>query len=274
MPTLLVMLAMTALLAEMHFRRAPASAGFPLTRIPGVRFRPQQDLISTRLIVCLLATIGVAALTGIAARAVAQANNSPLVNGVMFTGSGVALLLALWTWRWLTPWNATQIEVQSERWVGRELNLLMLDGCRVFHDLVHDDIGQIDHIVVAPHALFMVETHTVKPSLSDAANTVVYNGQELRFAKRKTRKLVETTAAKARWLSGHLEQRTGICLPVHPILALPGWQVQTTTRGEVRVVNPEELSSIVVDKAAEPLYEAQRRKIINFLDGRCQYAPF
>jgi hypothetical protein len=276
-PALLVMLAITALLAELLFHQAPAPAGGATMRLPGESLRPKLDLINAKLLVRLLATIAVAVITGVAARAVAQANNLPLVDAVMFAGSGIAMGLMLWTWRLMTPWRAAQLDLESERRVGRELNLLMLDGCRVFHDLVDKRVGEIDHIVVAPHAVFLVETHTVEPAASpgpDAVDTVVCKGDELLFPKFSTKKPLEMTAGKARWLERFLERRTGIRLPIIPILALPGWQVRQAEKGEVHVCHPKDISTVVIDKAATPLYEAQRQTIINFLDDRCQYAPF
>jgi hypothetical protein len=165
---------------------------------------------------------------------------------------------------------------EGERLVGRELNLLMLDGCRVFHDLVHEAIGNIDHIIVAPHAVFVVETKTWKerelPS-TKADQRVVYTGSELRFPGSTTRQPLRQTIRNARWLQQYLTRMTGIELPVHPILALPGWQVDRTGSGPVTVVNPKDIASVVVDKAAPPLYEAQRQRIINLLDQKCRYAP-
>lgn len=276
-PSLLVMLAMTVLLAEVLWRRTPVSAGGPLVHGHGQPFRPKSDILNAKLLIRLLSTIGVAVITGIAARAVAEANNFPLVNAVMFTGSGLAMGLMLWTWKLVTPWRTAHHKVVSERKVGRELNLLMLDGCRVFHDLVDDRIGEIDHIVVAPHAIFTVETHNQSvpaSSPSEQQNVVEFNGRELSFPKRTTEKPVKKAAAKARWLSKHLERRIGVCFPVQPVLVLPGWQIQRTGEGEVRVVNLKDVSSVLIDKAAQPLYEAQRQRVINFLDSRCQYAPF
>lgn len=276
-PTLLVMFTFTALLAEVIGRRSPIPAGAsPLTTL--ARFaRPQLDNFDAQLVLRLLITVGVAVATCIAARAVAKGHDPGLVNGVMFTGSCIAMGLALWTWRLLAPWKQAQVGVASEREVGRDLQLLMLDGCRVFHHLVDERVGDIDHIIVAPHAIFLVETHTATErtkGLAAPAARVAYNGRELIFTHRRTDAPVKTAAAKARWLNKHLKHKTGIGLPVIPIVALPGWEVQQTGNGDVHVVNPRNISSIVVDKAATPMYDAQRQKLINFLDEQCQYAPF
>ena len=230
-----------------------------------------------RVITRLLITLAFAVITGIAARAVAGAHNVALVHAVLFSGSGIALGLTLWSWRLVTRWKDSHANFEAERMVGRELNLLMLDGCRVFHDLVDKKIGNLDHIIVAPHAVFVVETETWKrrDSASDRyANRVVFNGRELRFPDFTTNEPVVRAARNAKWLEKYIARAIGIQIPVRPILTLPGWSVECTGNGPVTVVNPKQIGSVVVDRVAKPIYDAQRQPIINLLDRRCQSAPF
>lgn len=276
-PALLVLVALTTLLWEVLHQRSCVAVGGPAPRPPGESLRINLDDLNEKLVVRLLFTVGFALLTGMAARAMAGGGNFPLVYAVLFTGSAVALGLTLWTWKLVSRWRRSHLGFEGERMVGRELNLLMLDGCRVFHDLVNERIGNLDHIIVAPHAIFVVETETRKKprGLSVGSdNRVIFNGRELRFPNRTTDKPVRKTARNARWLQKYLARMTGIEVAVHPILTLPGWQVERMASGSVLVLNPKEIPSVVVDKATAPLYEAQRQRIINLLDAECQYAPF
>lgn len=50
-----------------------------------------------------------------------------------------------------------QLGYEGEIAVGQELNQLMLDGYRVYHDFPGDKFN-IDHIVVGPPGVFAVET--------------------------------------------------------------------------------------------------------------------
>ena len=50
-----------------------------------------------------------------------------------------------------------QLGLDCERSVGQELNQLMLDGCRVFHDVQADNFN-IDHVVIAENGVFAIET--------------------------------------------------------------------------------------------------------------------
>lgn len=276
-PALLVMAAMTALLWEVVHQKSRAPVYGLVPRPPGESFRLDLKETGSQLIVRLLFTLGVALVTGIAARIVASANNYPLVHAVMFTGSGIALALTLWTWRLTARWRNSHVGLEAERIVGRELNLLMLDGCRVFHDLVEKKVGNLDHIIVAPHAVFVVETQTWKRHLPESGPTidrVIFNGRELRFPTFTTNEPIVRAARNAKWLEKYISRNTGIQLPVRPIVTLPGWTVDRTGQGPVAVVNPKEIASIVVDRAAKPIYEAQRKPIINLLDQKCRSTPF
>ena len=48
--------------------------------------------------------------------------------------------------------------LMGERAVGEELNLLMAEGCRVFHDYPGGPNWNIDHVVVAPSGVYGIET--------------------------------------------------------------------------------------------------------------------
>lgn len=276
-PVLIVITAMTALLWEIIHQKSRAPVCGTLPRAPGESFRLDLDSTGVQLIVRLLFTLGVAVITGVAARVLAGGNNFPLVHAVLFTGSGIALALTLWSWRLVTRWRNSHAGLEAERLVGRELNLLMLDGCRVFHDLVNERIGNLDHIIVAPHAVFVVETTTWKRRTRDSAETedrVLFNGRELRFPDFTTHDPIVRAARNAKWLQKYIIHKTGIQLPVRPIVTLPGWTVESTGQGPVTVVNPKDIASVVVDRAATPIYEAQRQPIINLLDRTCRSMPF
>ncbi|MCU0788376.1 MAG: NERD domain-containing protein [Verrucomicrobia bacterium] len=274
-PAFFVLAAMMALLLEVVRRKEQVPVGAVASRPPGESMRLNLDDLNEKLILRLLITIGVAILTGVAARAVTSGDNLPLVHAVMFTGSGVALALTLWTWNLVTRWHQSYRGFEGERLVGRELNLLMLDGCRVFHDLVDPRIGNIDHIIVAPHAIFVVETR-IQPRKgvpNDSTSRVIFNGQELRFPGFTTSEPLRKAARNAKWLEKFILRNTGLNIPVQPLLVLPGWQVQCTNPGRVCVISPEQISSVAVDKAAPELYAAQRQRIVNLLDQKCRFQP-
>lgn len=276
-PSLLVITALLALVLEVVHRKERLALTAAGPRPPGESLRLNLDSLNEKLVIRVLIAVGVAVLTGMAAKANATGQNLPQVHALMFAGSGVALALTLWAWNVVTRWRTLHVGFAGERMVGRELNLLMLDGCRVFHDLVHPRIGNLDHIVVADHAIFVIETQTFREHRKTPAGAdtqVIYNGKELRFPTFRTDQPLLKAVRNAKWLEGYLLYKTGLKLPVRPILALPGCVVERTVEGPVTVVNPKELSLAVVDKGADALYEAQRQRIIEVLDEKCQCSTF
>ena len=139
----------------------------------------------------------------------------------------------------------------GERIVGQFLEDLRADGARVFHDLVGEGLN-IDHVVVSPHGIFVLETTTwSKPGQGDAV--LQYDGERLlRRGVEFTRHPVQQVQALARWLADQLFESTGRRFPIRPVVLVPGWFVEvTTTRPpEVWVLNPRQLSAYI---AREPV---------------------
>jgi hypothetical protein len=274
-PVLVVTAAFCALAWEMSRRRDTATVLGPTLRFPGDSLRPGLSDINEKLVMRLLATVVIALMTGMAAQAQGGPGGLLLAQGVMLTGCAVVLALALWTWETVKVWRASNQGLENERRVGSELNLLMLDGCRVFHDLKQGDTGNVDHIIVSTHAVFMVETKTIKPRWRDrnsADRKVVFTGDQLKFPGYATTQPLRQTLERAQWLAHFLTRMTGgLTIPVYPILTLPGWDVEQRGSGDVQVMNSDSIGFAVVDKAALPMYAAHRQSIVNLLDVHCRH---
>jgi hypothetical protein len=139
----------------------------------------------------------------------------------------------------------------GERIVGQFLEDLRADGARVFHDLVGDGLN-IDHVVVSPHGIFVLETKSwSKPGQGDAV--IQYDGERLlRHGVEFTRHPVRQVQALARWLADQLGESTGRQFPIRPVVLLPGWFVEVATKRppEVWVLNPKQLGAFI---AREPV---------------------
>jgi Nuclease-related domain len=165
----------------------------------------------------------------------------------------------------------------GERFVGELLNQLMLEDCRVFHDFPADKKGNIDHIVVAPAGVFVIETKTLRkqdapPGKRD--NTIVFDGQRLEFPHETHDYGLQQAKDNARWLSTWLGSATGEKVFVRPILAFPGWWIESRYNGEdIKVVNPKQIRSVVFSYDTT-LSEEQRKRIIHQLDQKCRDVEF
>ena len=154
---------------------------------------------------------------------------------------------------------------------AQQLDRLQAQGCWVLHDIPADDFN-IDHVVVAPHAVFAIETKSRrKPGKGKASASVGYDGKRLLFPGwNETRPLVQARA-NADWLAKYLRDETGEPVVVCPVVCLPGWFV-TLGKGSagaaVRVINPK-MTSLFVDAGAAPLLApAQRNRIVHALSKR------
>lgn len=180
---------------------------------------------------------------------------------------------------WLVR-RLTQLRQQRRRWqegmraeiaAAQQLDRLQAQGCFVLHDIPAGDFN-IDHVVVAPHAVFAVETKSRrKPGQGKASATVGYDGRCLQFPGWKETRPLEQAKAIAAWLAKYLRDETGEAVPVTAVVCLPGWFV-TLTKGsagaEVRVVNPK-MASLFVDAGTRTqLPPSQRNRIVHALSKR------
>jgi len=81
----------------------------------------------------------------------------------------------------------------------------------VMHDLL-GDYGNIDHVVVAPHGVFAIETKSHWGRLSCDGPTLLLNGRPL------PKDAVAQTVRNAMWLKQRIRERTGLEVYVHGLL--------------------------------------------------------
>jgi len=164
-----------------------------------------------------------------------------------------------------------QLGLDCERSVGQELNQLMLDGCRVFHDFQADNFN-IDHVVIAGNGIFAIETKgRSKPDRGRGQEDakVTYDAQILQFPTWREREPIEQAKRQAAWLSDWLTKAVGQQVPVKPVLALPGWFVDRKSKDFLiyNGKNPQYLMKITTEK---PLSPEMIQRVAHQLDQRCR----
>jgi hypothetical protein len=165
----------------------------------------------------------------------------------------VSACAALVVWRSRATVKALKLGRDGERAVGQYLELLRESGARVLHDIVGDGFN-IDHVVLAPQGIYVVETKTwSKPSGTVAK--ITFDGTSIRADGYKPdRDPVEQVIAQARWLRELLHESTGKPFFVVPVVVFPGWFVDPSATKEAKkhdvwLLNPKALPSFI---AAEP----------------------
>ena len=129
----------------------------------------------------------------------------------------------------------------AERVTGMQLNRLVAQGCLVLHDLP-SDVGNIDHVVVAPQGVFAIETKSFRKPKGESENyRVSYDGTALPIPDFVNVDAVAQAERSAQWVRRYLRDKGMPETTVIPALALPGWYVERTDAAKgatVRVFTP------------------------------------
>jgi Nuclease-related domain len=167
--------------------------------------------------------------------------------------------------------NQLRLGLDAEAAIGQELNQLMLDGYRVYHDFQADKFN-IDHIVIGQNGVFAVETKgKAKPkSTDDKKNwSVIYDGQALQFPNWTERDYLPQARRQAEWLAKWLSSAVGEAVTVRPALAITGWNTELRKPCDVIIFsgkNPP-FSKIKIDT---PLTAGMIQRITHQLEQKCR----
>ncbi|GAA0557990.1 nuclease-related domain-containing protein [Halomonas salifodinae] len=158
--------------------------------------------------------------------------------------------------------------------VGQELERLIRPEAHpyhVFHD-VPADTYTIDHVAVTPHGVFVIETRArTRPfdARGREQTQVAVERERLRFPGWSERRPLRKTRQAVRWLRHWLARECGGEIPVQGILALPGWEVDTSeAAADLLVVGGESLAALIDATPLAPLEGAAHDKAIQALAKR------
>jgi hypothetical protein len=146
----------------------------------------------------------------------------------------LVVVLAFVLWRLIHHAKARRRALEglrAELAVAQCLTPLIAEGAMVFHDVPAQGYN-LDHVVVARGAIFVVETKSRrKPAERGRASArVQYDGHQLFFPRHAEKAPIEQAAYQARWLDTYLREGGIENVRVIPVLALPGWYVEQTNR--------------------------------------------
>lgn len=165
--------------------------------------------------------------------------------------------------------------------VGQELERLVRPEATpycVFHDVpgafqnASGDTAILDHVVVSPHGVFVVETQARTPPFTPSGreiNLVNVEPERLRFPGWSERRPLEKARQATRWLADWLAERTGRPVPVKGVLTLPGWDVDTSQAADdLLVTSGEGLAAQLTDIHLGGLDDELLGAVINALLAR------
>ena len=172
------------------------------------------------------------------------------------------------------------IGLSGERAVGEELNKMMLDGCFIYHDFPADPKWNIDHVVVAPSGVYVVETKTRRKRKAVAGkrdHELLYDGEAIEFPHdERSRYGLDQAVGNAKWLSGYLSSATGEKVWVQPILTFPGWFIinRVPPGSSLAVLAPKQSRPYVLKYGSPTLTAASMERIKHQLEQKCRDVEF
>lgn len=170
----------------------------------------------------------------------------------------------------------------GERYVARELDLLMFKGFHVFHDFVLDHrpggdstTFNIDHVIVGSSGLIAVETKARRKPRGVAIDraTVTSDGKALRFnGGPPETNAIKQAESNARELRAWIEKRvTFKVVRVRSVVLLPGWWVEDNGGPrDCRVYNGKKVATQIAQLPNSELRKEERDQIVKLLEAHCR----
>jgi len=171
-----------------------------------------------------------------------------------------------------------RLGLRGEQAVAEALTEVASAGYRVFHDLPGGDTWNIDHVVVGPPGVFVIETKARSRRAvtgNQPAHKVGYDAETLYFPTGEDRQAIPQARRNARWIAEYLTKKTGERVDAAPLVVLPGWYVERATADTkgIAVMNATYLKKFLTNQPAQ-LPPAQVRRIITALDEMCRDLKF
>ena len=186
-----------------------------------------------------------------------------LIWTLFFRGSVTRLLEERWKY---------QLGFDGERYVGEELSRLIAHGFEIYHDVPFDGFN-MDHVLVGPQGVFVVETKTRSKPVDGTGEKefrVQFNGKSLRWPWGEEKHDIEQARNNAATLSNWLTKAIGDTVKVSPILTLPGWWIERSVPlSDLYILNPREITRIY-DSTKITLDQEMIRRICYQLDQKCR----
>lgn len=152
-------------------------------------------------------------------------------------------------------------------------------GFTIFHDIPGDGPWNIDHIVIGPPGIIVLETKTCakrKAKWDQPEHEVLYDGRVLRFPWRVEYEAVHQALTNAGWLKKHLAQMAilPLDLPIIPVLVIPGWNVISKGNYPVKAMPESYLRDTFLPTLKRAFTSDQLQPIIRLLNQRCRTLEF
>jgi LPS sulfotransferase NodH len=132
------------------------------------------------------------------------------------------------------------------------LDALQHDGYRLFHRIA-TGFGQIDHVLVAPQGVFVIEA---KAPLTRLGSKLPADDQSESIAQLKDE--LTQTHSKALWLRDKLGVLNNDYVAVQTVIVVPRLSIQVDNAGldQAWAINPDDLHTLIV--RGQPRYDSKQ----------------
>jgi hypothetical protein len=181
----------------------------------------------------------------------------------------VIALLGFKLWRLLKELQTYRLGYRGEIFVSQILQPLTLMGYRVFHDIEMRDF-KIDHVLVNSSGVFCLETEiqdNSKRMKKHQRLELNCDGKHLDYPWGRDSWSIPNVQRNASLFAKLLKEKTGMSIPVYPLLILPGWKIHRSAKGSVHVINPRELPAGLFYFPEFPLSDRQMDVIEKVIDN-------
>jgi hypothetical protein len=193
-----------------------------------------------------------------------------------FAFAGASARYAFSAFRQTAELRNVRLGLRGEQAVAEALHETADAGYRIFHDLVTEKLGNIDHVAVGPRGVFVIETKARRRRGSrngKLEHVVIYDGKGLEFPCGCDAEAIPQVERNARWLAEYLSKRTATPVTVEPVVAIPGWYVETKGNFPVKVMNASYLAKYLRGQSVK-LELTQVQRLVAALDDRCRNLEF
>lgn len=169
--------------------------------------------------------------------------------------------------------------LRGEQAVAEELanQELMAAGYITFHDIPGDGAWNIDHVVIGPGGIYVLETKTRarrKPTRDQRDQDVFFDGKVLQFPWCYDSKAARQVERNADWVKKFVADFAPKNILVQPIIVVPGWYVESLGKYSIMAMPTDYLVKGCLLAAKRQYLPEQLRPLIRRFDERCRDLEF
>ena len=178
----------------------------------------------------------------------------------------------------LDDWRNCVLGCRGEQAVAEALakGEVIKSGYVSFHDVPGDGPWNIDHAVVGPGGIFVLETKTRsrrKATRDQEEHKVFFDGRTLRFPWCEDHNAAKQAEWNASWVRKFVAGFAPQDMIVQPVVVVPGWWVESQGNYTVKAMNAEYLV-VFFTSCKTRFTQAQLLPVLRRFEERCRDVEF